>query len=84
MTLQGPVRASGARPGSTRWRIDVAALGAATSDLPTIVGAPGLGAAAKLWVPFVVAAALARLRVRGPRVPRDARDDRRRPGHRRW
>ena len=34
-------------------------LGAATSDLPTLLAAAGLGMAANLWVPFVVAAALA-------------------------
>ena len=40
------------------WRIDVAPLGAASSDLPTIVGALGLPAT-KFWLPFAVAAALA-------------------------
>jgi uncharacterized membrane protein YedE/YeeE len=40
------------------WRIDFGGLGVATSDLPAIVGALGLGAAAKLWVPVVVVAAL--------------------------
>ena len=41
------------------WRIDFAALGAATSDLPTVLAAAGLGAGAKVWVPFVAAVALA-------------------------
>jgi uncharacterized protein len=41
------------------WRIDLGTWGAATSDLPTLLAAAGLGVAAKLWVPFVVAAALA-------------------------
>ena len=40
------------------WRIDLAGLGAKTSDLPAILGALGLPAAS-LWLPFVVAAALA-------------------------
>ena len=40
------------------WRIDFGALGAATSDLPTLLGLAGLGAAAKLWVPVVVVLAL--------------------------
>ena len=58
MTLKGLFavwRTAGLDP----WRIDVGAMGAATSDLPALVGAAGLGAAAKLWVPFVVAGALA-------------------------
>ena len=57
MTLRGvfaPPRANGL----DRLRLDVSALGAATSDLGTIGGALGLGAAAKLWIPFVVAVAL--------------------------
>ncbi|MEP7209058.1 MAG: YeeE/YedE family protein [Casimicrobiaceae bacterium] len=37
-------------------RFDVSALGAPTSDLGTVVAALGLGAAATVWVPFVVAA----------------------------
>jgi len=37
----------------------VSGMGAATSDLPALIGAAGLGAAAKLWVPLVVAVALA-------------------------
>jgi len=40
------------------WRVDLAGLGAATSDLPAILGALGLPAA-NLWLPFAVAAALA-------------------------
>lgn len=58
MTLKGLFavwRTTGLDP----WRIDVSMLGAATSDLPALVGAAGLGAAAKLWVPLVVAVALA-------------------------
>src|SRR5262245_5484963 len=56
MTLKGLFavwRTSGLDP----WRIDVGALGAATSDLPSLVGAAGL-VALKAWVPFVVAALL--------------------------
>ena len=41
------------------WRIDFAGIGAATSDLPAIAAAIGLGAAVKFWLPFAVAAALA-------------------------
>ncbi len=41
------------------WRIDFGAFGAATSDLPSLAVALGLGAAAKVWLPFVAAAALA-------------------------
>jgi uncharacterized membrane protein YedE/YeeE len=40
-------------------RIDVSALGAATSDLPTLAAALGAGAAVKLALPFVLAAAVA-------------------------
>jgi len=40
-------------------RIDVAAIGAKTSDLPSIVAALGGGAAAKRWLPFAIAAAIA-------------------------
>jgi uncharacterized membrane protein YedE/YeeE len=40
------------------WRFDVAGLGAATSDLPTLAAAFGAPAMAKLALPFVVAAAL--------------------------
>ena len=41
------------------WRIDFGGMGAATSDLPALLGAMGLSAAAKFWVPFVIAVALA-------------------------
>ena len=57
MTLRGlfaPPRANGL----DRLRLDVSALGAVSSDLGTVGGALGLGAAAKLWIPFVVAIAL--------------------------
>ncbi|MEP7183461.1 MAG: YeeE/YedE family protein [Betaproteobacteria bacterium] len=57
MTLKGAFalwRANGLDP----LRFDVTAFGAATSDLPTVAAALGLGAAAKLWLPFVVAAAV--------------------------
>jgi len=40
-------------------RIDVGALGAKTSDLPSILAALGGGDAVRLWFPFVFAAALA-------------------------
>ncbi len=40
------------------WRLDLAPLGAATSDLPTILAALGVPAV-KAWLPFVVAAVLA-------------------------
>lgn len=39
-------------------RFDVSGFGATSSDLPTVGDALGLGAAARLWVPFVVAGAL--------------------------
>ncbi len=41
------------------WRIDFGSMGAVTSDLPALLGAMGLSAAARLWVPFAVAVALA-------------------------
>jgi hypothetical protein len=41
------------------WRIDVAALGTKTSDLPSILAALGVGGAVKLWFPFAFAAAIA-------------------------
>ena len=69
MTLRGVFalwRANGLDP----VRFDVGALGAAASDLPTIVIALGGGAAAKLWVPVVVAVALAALRARRSRLSR--------------
>jgi hypothetical protein len=40
-------------------RLDVAAFGAKTSDLPSILAALGVGGAVKVWFPFVFAAALA-------------------------
>jgi len=40
-------------------RFDVAAIGAKTSDLPSIVAALGAGDAVKRWLPFAFAAALA-------------------------
>ena len=40
------------------WRLDLAPLGAATSDLPTILAAVGIPAV-KAWLPFAVAAVLA-------------------------
>jgi uncharacterized membrane protein YedE/YeeE len=40
-------------------RFDVAAIGAKSSDLPTLLAALGAGAAVKLWLPLVFAAALA-------------------------
>jgi uncharacterized membrane protein YedE/YeeE len=55
MTLKGLfalVRVNGLDP----VRFDVTGLGAATSDLPTLAAAFGLGAGAKLWLPFLVAA----------------------------
>ncbi len=57
MTLRGLFavwRTTGLDP----WRLDLGAIGAATSDLPAIVTAVGLGAA-RYWVPFVAALALA-------------------------
>ncbi len=40
------------------WRFDVSSLGAASSDLPALAVAAGLGTAALTWVPLVVAALL--------------------------
>jgi uncharacterized protein len=40
------------------WRFDVSGLGAATSDLPALISAFGAPAAAKLALPFLLAAAL--------------------------
>jgi uncharacterized membrane protein YedE/YeeE len=40
-------------------RFDVAAIGAKTSDLPSILAAFGVGGAVKAWFPFAFAAALA-------------------------
>ena len=39
-------------------RFDVSAIGAKTSDVPTILGALGAGDAIKLWFPFAFAAAI--------------------------
>src|SRR4030095_11620044 len=39
-------------------RFDVAAIGAKTSDVPTILAALGAGSAIKLWFPFAFAAAI--------------------------
>ncbi len=58
MTLRGVFalwRANGLDP----VRLDLAAIGAKASDLPTIAMALGAGAAAKLWVPVAVGLALA-------------------------
>jgi len=57
MTLKGLFavwRVNGLDP----WRFDVAGWGAATSDLPALAGALGAPAAAKLALPFVLAAVL--------------------------
>ncbi|MFO1413770.1 MAG: YeeE/YedE family protein [Burkholderiales bacterium] len=40
------------------WKIDFGRFGVATSDLPALLGAAGLGAAAKVWVPVVIVVAL--------------------------
>ena len=40
------------------WRIDFGGMGAATSDLPALLGAMGLAAAAQVWVPIVIVVAL--------------------------
>jgi uncharacterized membrane protein YedE/YeeE len=57
MTLKGLFavwRASALDP----WKIDFGGFGVATSDLPALLGAAGLGAAAKVWVPVVIVLAL--------------------------
>jgi uncharacterized protein len=57
MTLKGafaPWRVYGLDP----VRFDVGKLGAATSDLPALAAAWGLPAIGRLWLPFVVAAAI--------------------------
>jgi uncharacterized membrane protein YedE/YeeE len=57
MTLKGLFavwRVNGLDP----WRFDVAGWGAATSDMPTLAGALGAPAAAKLALPFALAAVL--------------------------
>jgi uncharacterized membrane protein YedE/YeeE len=58
MTLKGafaPLRANGLDP----IRLDLSVLGTKTSDLPALAMAAGLGAAVKLWLPLLMAAALA-------------------------
>lgn len=58
MTLRGLFavwRTTGLDP----WRLDLGTWGAATSDLPALLAAAGLGAAAKIWVPVAVVLALA-------------------------
>ena len=57
MTLKGvfaPPRANGL----DRLRLDLSAVGAPSSDLGSLGGAMGLGDAAKLWIPFLVAAVI--------------------------
>ena len=54
-------------------RFDVSGFGAASSDLPTVGNALGFGAAAKLWIPFVVAVALGAF-IFASRDFREARD----------
>ncbi len=69
------------------WRFDVAGWGAATSDLPALAAALGVPVAAKLALPFVLAARAGGVRAQGPGFPRVARAGRRRhrdrPGDRR-
>jgi hypothetical protein len=58
MTLKGafaPLRANGLDP----IRLDLSVLGTRTSDLPALAMAGGVGAAVKLWLPLLVAAAIA-------------------------
>lgn len=40
------------------WKLDFTRFGVTTSDLPALLGAAGLGAAAKVWVPVVIVLAL--------------------------
>lgn len=40
------------------WKLDFTRFGVTTSDLPALLGAAGLGAAAKIWVPVVIVLAL--------------------------
>jgi uncharacterized protein len=40
------------------WKLDFTRFGVAASDLPALLGAAGLGAAAKVWVPVVIVLAL--------------------------
>ena len=58
MTLKG-LFAVWRTVGLDPWRLDLGTWGAATSDLPALLAAAGLGAAAKIWVPVVVVALLA-------------------------
>jgi uncharacterized membrane protein YedE/YeeE len=58
MTLRGLFAVS-RTAGLDPWRIDFGAWGAATSDLPALAVAAGLGAAAKVWVPVAVVLARA-------------------------
>ena len=68
---EGRCSRRGARTALDPFRFDVGA--GPTSDLPHARRRRwALGAAAKLWLPFVVAAAIAVLRVRQPRFPHDA------------
>jgi uncharacterized membrane protein YedE/YeeE len=58
MTLRG-LFAVWRTVGLDPWRLDLGAWGAATSDLPALAVAAGMGAAAKVWVPVAVVLALA-------------------------
>ncbi len=58
MTIKG-LFAVGRAYGLDPVRFDVAALGAGTSDLPSVLTALGLGASIKAWVGFAVAGLLA-------------------------
>jgi len=40
------------------WKLDFSRFGSTSSDLPALLGAAGLGAAAKVWVPVVIVLAL--------------------------
>ena len=40
------------------WKLDFSRFGVTSSDLPALLGAAGLGAAAKIWVPVVIVLAL--------------------------
>ena len=72
MTLKG-VFASWRAAGLDPWRIDFASFGGKTSDLPSLVGAAGLGATARWLVPALVAGAVAWF-VFADRDFRDARE----------
>jgi len=58
MTLKG-LFASWRAAGLDPWRINLASFGSKTSDLPSLVGAAGLGATARWLVPALVAGAVA-------------------------